>query len=378
MSMFSQLIFKSLTVRRNRVAISVFSITIGAVIVTALALLYFDISQKMRKELRTYGANFIIAPDHDSNERIIPEQVLNEVISMVPKEAIHAFSPYVYGVVRLDQGNAVLAGVDFSGLKGLSPYWQIEGSWISVDFDDKNCMIGKVLADTMELKVGSIINMVNEITGARHTVKVKGIIESGQDADKQIFIGLPLAKKILKMEEGVNNVMLSLLADKVDIDALGLAMEEAHSEVDARPIRKISQSEGKVVDKIKGLMALVTALILATTTLCVMTTMMAIVTERTREIGLLKALGAQNSTVEKIFRVETLIMGSIGVVLGLVFGFVLAQFLGKMVFNSTISFRFIVVPITMGVSLFSALIASVIPVRQAVRIDPAKVLRGEE
>lgn len=378
MSMFTRLIVKSLTLRRSRVAIAVFSITIGAVIVTALASLYFDISSKMSKELRTYGANFIIAPSHDSNSRSLSQADYDQAVAMIPEAGLHAHSPYLYGVVRLDQGEAVMAGVDFTQLRKLSPYWQVEGGWITMGFDDHNCMIGRTLADTMELKVGARVNMVDNATGERRSVRVKGIIESGQAADKQIFVGLSLARQLLQADRVVNTGMLSILADTVDIDTLGRDIERAFPGLDARPIRKISKSEGKVIGKIKGLMALVTLLILATTTLCVMTTMMAVVTERTGEIGLLKAVGAQNGTIEKLFRLETCLMAAVGVVLGLLFGFLLAQFLGKMVFDSTIGFRWVVIPITGGVSFISALIASVVPVRQAMRIDPAHVLRGEE
>ncbi len=377
-NMFTILVSRSLTIRKNRVAISIFSITIGAIIVTALSLLYFDISQKMHKELRTYGANFFIAPSSDSNKKDIELSALEEAMAMIPAEAIFAVSPYLYGVIHLDQGNAIIAGVDFSGLKQLSSYWQVEGSWISVDFDDQNCMIGKNLATTMELKLGSKIHLVNETNQQRRTVKVKGIIESGQDADSQVIVSMTLARELLGNSNGVSNVMLSLYADKVNVDQLGAEIENKIPELDARPIRKISQSEGKVVDKIKGLIATVILLILATTTLCVMTTMMAIVTERTREIGLLRALGAKSNVIQRLFQMEALIMSAFGVVFGLVFGFLLAQFLGEMVFHSSISFRWIVIPITITVSLLSALLASVLPVRQAVRIDPAQVLRGGE
>ncbi len=377
-NMFTILVSRSLTIRRNRVAISIFSITIGAIIVTALSLLYFDISQKMHKELRTYGANFFIAPASDSNRKDIELPVLEEAMTMIPADAIFAVSPYLYGVIHLDQGNAIIAGVDFLGLKKLSSFWQVEGSWISVDFDDQNCMIGKSLATTMELKLGSKINLLNETSQQRRTVKVKGIIESGQDADNQVIVSMALARELLGNNNGVSNAMFSLYADKVNVDQLGTEIESKIPEIDARPIRKISQSEGKVVDKIKGLIATVILLILATTTLCVMTTMMAIVTERTREIGLLRALGAKSNVIQRLFQMEALIMSAFGVVFGLVFGFLLAQFLGEMVFHSSISFRWIVIPITITVSLLSALLASVLPVRQAVRIDPAQVLRGGE
>jgi putative ABC transport system permease protein len=375
--MFLLILFKSLKVRRNRVSITFFSIMIGAAIITALSSVYFDISAKMSRELRAYGANFFIGPKVTSGSRTADTGMVEEAIAMVPGEKLIGASPYTYGVVRLDLGNAVMAGVDFAGLKKLSPYWQVEGKWITVDFDDEACMIGKTLAKNMELKVGDSVNVIRNETGFQKSLTVKGIVETGQAEDEQIFVNLGLAGRVLGQEGKVNHAMLSIVTEGTDIDAVAAGMERKFPGLDAKPIRKVSYSDGKILDKIKGLMAIIAVIILTVTTLCVMTTLIAIVSERTREIGLMKAIGADDRDIVRQFLSETLTIGLAGVAAGLVVGFVLAQALGQAVFGSFISFRFVVLPVTLVPSIAASLLAAALPVRMAVRVVPAQVLKED-
>jgi len=375
--MFLLILFKSLKVRKNRVSITFFSIMIGAAIITALSSVYFDISAKMSRELRTYGANFFIGPKVTSGNRSIASSTIEEAIRIIPQDKLIGASPYIYGVVRLDLGNAVIAGVNFSGLRKLSPYWQVEGKWITVDFDEDSCMIGKTLAKTMELKLGSSVNVIKNETGIQKQLIVKGIVETGQAEDEQLFVNLSLAGKILGQEGDVNHAMLSVVTEGLDIDTLARQMESRYSDIDAKPIRKVSYSEGRILDKIKGLMAIIAVIILSVTTLCAMTTLIAVVSERTREIGLMKAIGADDRNIVLQFLAETLIIALAGVAAGLLAGFMLAQILGQAVFGSFISFRWAVLPMTLVPSLCASLLAAALPVRMAVRIVPAQVLKDE-
>lgn len=375
--MFARILFASLKVRGSRVAIAFFSIMIGAAVITALSCVYFDISRKMSRELRAYGANFFIGPKDGSAARVTPAGDIEDALSLVPADKLIGASPYLYGVVRLDLGSAVVAGVDFAGLRRLSPYWQVDGKWIAVDFDDRSCMIGRALAKKMELKAGDSVTVMRSETGFHRRLRIKGVAETGQAEDAQIFVSLALAGEILGRRGTVDHAMASIVAEGVDIDALAARMRARVPSLDARPIRKISYSEGRILEKIKGLMALIALIVLTVTTLCVMTTLIAIVAERTREIGLMKAIGADDRRIAVQFLSEALLIALAGIAAGLAAGFALAQFLGHAVFGSEISFRAAVLPVTMTLSLLAALIAVVLPLKMAVRIAPAQVLKEE-
>lgn len=376
-AMFRRILFKSLWVRKKRVAIAFASIVTGSAVICALASVYFDISIKMSEELRVYGANFFIGANPESGLKYVDEDQYSKIVEQIDPAKLTGASPYLLGVVRLDIGQAVMAGVDFAGLKRISPYWQVEGKWVAVDFDDRHCMIGQTLAKSMELKIGSKVNILNQETGAKHVVKVKGIMETGQAEDNQIFVTLALAQRLLEQENKLNYAMLSIVSEGFDIDGFAAGLEEQYSTLDAKPIRKVSQSEGQILEKITGLMALVAVIILSTTTLCVMTTLLAMVVERRKEIGLIKAIGAENSVVVRQFLTETTVIALIGAICGVVAGFILAQILGHAVFDSAISLRFIVIPLTLSIGVVAALVAAILPVKKAVEVEPAIVLRGE-
>jgi putative ABC transport system permease protein len=374
---FLRMLFKSLIIRKKRVAIAFLSLTIGAAVITALASVYFDIAIKMSRELRAYGANFFIGPKAAMGQRIIDESRFEAVLDRIPADKLLGASPYLYGIVRLDLGKVVMSGVRFSGLKRLSPFWQVEGQWIGVDFDEKHIMIGRGLAKKMELTVGDTVNLIHRETGFHKPLIVRGIVETGQAEDEQIIVNLSLAQKALGLEGKINHAFFSVLTQGFDLNRFAAQTEKKFDGLDAKSLRKVSYSDGKVLGKIKGLMALVAVVILVTTTLCVMTTLMAMVVERTREIGLMKALGADDKGIVLQFLGETAVIGLTGVAAGLLTGFGLAQVLGQAVFNASIALRWMVLPLTLFICLAAALLAAALPVKMAVNVVPAQVLKGE-
>ncbi|SFN89527.1 putative ABC transport system permease protein [Cohaesibacter marisflavi] len=371
------MLLKSLAVSKGRVLVAIASIMVGATVVTALTSLYFDVSEKMSHELRAYGANFFLGPSDQANPPHIAEADYQAVLSSIDADRLTGASPFLYGIVKLKLGDAVLAGVNFKGLQKIYPNWQLEGSWINVDFDDRNAMIGRTLADTMELDVGSSFDLIGRDSGKQITLRVKGIIETGEAQDNQILVNLPVARALLDRPDTIDLAMLSIVTTGKGAEDLATKINQAHPQLEAKPIRKIAQSDGKILDKIQGFMALVAGIILIITSLCVNAILSAMVVERNREIGLQKALGADDGAIIKQFVTETLLIALIGVMLGLVLGFGVAQILGQTVFNAWVSVRFIVIPLTLGVSLIAAMIAAIIPIRRAVRILPALVLKGE-
>ncbi len=141
-------------------------------------------------------------------------------------------------------------------------------------------------------------------------------------------------------------------------------------------MRKVSASEGQVLDKIKGLMGLVSIVILA----------LFAVREYHADgdcrragarVCAAKALGSSNGDIVRQILLETSIIALAAVACGWVLGYLLAQLLGLTVFNAAISLRLPVLPITLVLSLLVAILAAIVPVRRAVSVEPAKVLKGE-
>ncbi len=374
-SMFWRLIFRALRLRLQRVLIIFTALTVGASIVTAMAAVYFDINTKMSQELRTFGANFYIG---SADGGMINETELNAILQNVPNDLVTASSPYLYGVVRSDLEKIVLMGVNFDAMRTLAPYWQITGSAINVNFDDRNAMIGKTLAERLHLKVGDSIQLSKNAV-EKHRFTIKAIVEAGDATDNMLLVNLSFAQNWLEKEGLANNALLNVKNEQGANQAEQFAEQimQQHPDLTARPIRKVSASEGQILDKIKGLMGLISLVILVLATLCVNTTLIAMVGERAKEFALQKSLGAKKSDIIHQISTEIFIIASGAIITGLCLGYLLAQVLGLMVFKSYIDMRLPVLPITIVLSLLVAFVAVIIPTRRALNINMANVLKGE-
>lgn len=374
-SMFWRLIFRALRLRLQRVLIIFTALTVGASIVTAMAAVYFDINTKMSQELRTFGANFYIG---SADGGMINETELNAILQNAPSDLVTASSPYLYGVARSDLEKIVLMGVNFDAMRTLAPYWQITGSAINVNFDDRNAMIGKTLAEQLHLKVGDSIQLSKNAI-EKHRFTVKAIVEAGDATDNMLLVNLAFAQNWLEKEGLANNALLNVKNEQGVNQAEQFAEQimQQHPDLTARPIRKVSASEGLILDKIKGLMGLISLVILVLATLCVNTTLIAIVGERAKEFALQKALGAKKSDIIRQISTEIFIITSGAIIAGICLGYLLAQVLGLTVFKSYIDMRLPVLPITIVLSLLVAFVAVIIPTHRALNINMANVLKGE-
>lgn len=374
-SMFWRLIFRALRLRLQRVFIIFTALTVGASIVTAMAAVYFDINTKMSQELRTFGANFYIG---SADGGMMNQAELNAILQKAPDGFITAASPYLYGVARSDLEKIVLMGVNFDAMRILAPYWQITGSAINVNFDDRNAMIGKTLAERLHVKVGDSLQLSKNAV-EKHSFNIKGIVEAGDATDNMLIVNVEFAQNWLDKEGVVNNALLNVQNEQGanTVDQFAEKIMQQYPDLTARPIRKVSASEGQILEKIKGLMGLISLVILVLATLCVNTTLIAIVGERSKEFALQKALGARKLDIIRQISTEILIIAFCAIIIGLGLGYLLAQVLGITVFKSYIDMRLPVLPITIVLSLLVAFVAVIIPTRRALGINVANVLKGE-
>jgi putative ABC transport system permease protein len=175
----------------------------------------------------------------------------------------------------------------------------------------------------------------------------------------------------------VDVVELSVSASAEELEAYAEQITENVDGVRARLVKRVTRSETAVLGKLQSLVFLVTAVVLILTMICVSTTMMAVVSERRREIGLRKALGASDGSIRTEFLGEGMFLGLLGGVLGAILGFVFAQVVSVNVFGSSITFQPLLLPAAVIVSMGVAALSCLQPIKRAVAIDPAIVLKDE-
>ncbi|KJS49890.1 FtsX-like permease family protein [Desulfosporosinus sp. BICA1-9] len=373
-AMYLRMVTAALKNRKSRVAIALLALVLGIGVISGLLSVYNDITLKMSKELRSYGANLVLVPAQQQEGSTLELAKLNQVLEQVPQEKTIGYSPYLYGIVTGNKQRFVAVGVDFSGIQKVSPYWSLDGAWPR---ENNQIVVGSALAEQLELNVGQKLSITAEETGKTESLQVVGMVSTGSTEDYQVFLELEKAQGLLGKEGQIHTAYLSVMGNSAELITLAETISQSEPGIKANPIQQIARSEGVILEKIRTLVYLVVIVILASTLLCVSTTMMAMVMERRREIGLRKALGATNRAIAGEFLGESALLGMTGGVLGSLVGWGIAQVIGLSVFKAYITFRPSVLIAVIILSVLVAWVAVIMPVRTAANIEPALVLKGE-
>ncbi len=206
---------------------------------------------------------------------------------------------------------------------------------------------------------------------------VVGILETGGSEEDYVYMSLEDMAELTGESDAVDLAELSVSAGSDELSAYVDKISAAVPEVSPRLVKRVTSSETAVLTKLQSLVLLVTIVVLILTMICVATTMNAVVTERRKEIGLRKALGASDKSIVTEFMSEGLMLGLIGGLLGVIFGFAFAQFVSRRVFSSSITLQPALVPVTILAAVLVTGLACYFPVRAATEVDPALVLKGE-
>lgn len=413
--MFLRIVSKSLSKRRSRVAIAMVAVLMGAAMASGLLTVSSGMQDKLGKEFRKFGSNILVVPKSDrievgfpgisfgsvTEQRYIDEGDLLKIKKIDQWSAnVLGFAPFLYQVVRVEYNgkgqDVVLAGTYFdktfpdlvtngevwkTGIRKIAPYWNVEGSWIEDNNDDQSAIAGISVAEKLNLRLGDYIalsyqNPENKNVSSER-LKVVGTLNTGGSEDSQIFVALPNAQKISGRLGKVHSVQVSALCVECPAELIGAEIEKKLPYTQTKTVKQLVRAETLIMDQLGQMMLLITIVALAASGIGVMTTTMTTVMERRKEIGLMKSIGAENLKIASIFLTESVIIGFGGGVLGYFLGNILAQYIAESVFHAPISLVLYILPVTVGVSLAVTVLASLLPVRRATRIEPAIVLRGE-
>jgi len=294
----------------------------------------------------------------------------------------------VYVTVKLDDSSGIAsltidAGTQTPEIGGLAQTdeaftRQFVGKTLPLSLgEDVDALSGATITSTAVVEALNTARSAQNAATAK-TVKytVTGILTTGGEEESYVFMSLEDMAG-LTGSETVDVAELSVSASAEELEAYAEQITGNADGVRARLVKRVTRSETAVLGKLQSLVFLVTAVVLILTMICVSTTMMAVVSERRREIGLRKALGASDRSIRTEFLGEGMFLGLLGGVLGAILGFVFAQVVSVNVFGSSITFQPLLLPAAVIVSMGVAALSCLQPIKRAVAIDPAIVLKDE-
>jgi putative ABC transport system permease protein len=417
--MFFRLVYESFRRQKRRKLLAGIAIVLGVAVATAMIAIATDIGDKINREMRTYRANLLVTPQADtldveiggvnlkppSDGAFLDETDLPKIKGMFWRHNIVGFAPMLPVTTHVNNGSAVtLLGTYFAkpfsygkedfvtGVRSTNGWWKVDGEWPRDDASD--VLIGQRLAANLHLKRGDTL----AVGGEQH--RVSGILSTGDAEDDEVVAPLAVAQRILGRPGAVRRLYVSALTKPEDalarrdpksmnpelfdrwycspyVQSIAYQLQETISHSHAEQIRQVEQTEGNVLARINGLMLLVTLAALFASALAVSAAMATAIFERRAEVGLMKALGGANASIAALFFTEAAILAVLGGAAGYGAGLVLAQQIGRAIFDSDISIQPVLFPIILVIAVVVTFAGSAAAIRKAVLFDPVFALRGE-
>lgn len=319
---------------------------------------------------------------------------LADIVKSQPEVVLATPRILASGIINtLDESISVkIMGVDPASTAN-SPFTEgmIDGDFIQAD-DREGFVIGKDLAEKYHLKTGDEIQLLaNTAEGDvnEQTFTIRGIFSTKTPAFDQFTILMPISKaQAITGTENHASLLFILLKNKDLTDAFKARLQTVRYQV--KTWLDLNQFTVAYEDMANAYMYVLYLIVLGVTATVIVNTLVMAVFERTREIGVLSAVGMRSTKIMVMFLIESAILAMMGVLMGLVLGGCLVWYateigfyignmgitgimLGERIYASLILSD--AIPLIL-VALTVTLVASLYPAILAARLEPVEALHG--
>jgi len=258
-----------------------------------------------------------------------PEQVASQISSLAP---VKAASPRLFasGIVSVADETA---GVSILGIDPASeasaPYRDglVSGDYLTAD-DREGVLIGRKLADILGLSTGDTISvMANTSNGDvdEQIFTIRGLFATGSPYYDQTTLIMPISKaQAITQTENHASTIFVLLTERDMTEPVVAALKSDKLEVVTW--RTMNELITQVEQMSSGFMIVIYLIVLGITATVIVNTLVMAVFERTREIGILAAIGMRGSRIMAMFFAESTLLALGGILIGLVLGGIMVAY----------------------------------------------------
>ncbi|MBW2297891.1 MAG: ABC transporter permease [Deltaproteobacteria bacterium] len=371
--------------RKGKMLFLVMGLVIGIATIVTLVSITESMSRDIEERLDRFGANIVMMPrseglslayggisvggvNYQTTEFL--ETEIARIHSIKNSKNLGIVAPKVLGAWELQGKKVLLMGADLEAELAMKTWWQFEGM-PSGKTDE--LIIGSEVAKTFDLNIGDTIELGGQ------GFHIASILHPTGGQEDEIIIGdLHTIQRILGKEGRVSLVEISAFCRGCPISEITLQIAEKFPQAKVTALKQAVMAKMQSIDLIKSFSYGVAILVILIGSLLVFVSMMGSVNERTREIGIFRAIGFRQGHVMQIILLEAMAVGLIGGATGFLVGngvawaalpFVIQKgtFAGVNAYLGGGS-------ILLAVAL--SLLASLYPAIKASRLDPSTALRA--
>ncbi|MDW7673388.1 MAG: FtsX-like permease family protein [Bacillota bacterium] len=366
-------------------------VLIGMLVGTATIVALFTITMAMEKELEDrfdlVGARIVLSPAAEkisfsyrgisASDNIAVDvpfltwESLKPVMASEEWQLVELIAPKLLAALEYDDKTMLALGVDFEQEQKLKRYWQVEGEYPN---DGNQLVLGYQLAQKLQAVVGQSLQFEGK------NFFVAGILEEiGNEEDLLLYISLAALQDMTNNKDVLSLVEVSIpssLGEDASNDFISF-VNTSSSEIVATQVKDAVEARRDLVERFARFSMMVAIVVTLIGSLIVGSTMMASVNERTREIGVFRAIGFRKYHVVKILFFEAGILSGLaglgGFLVGMLIAVVAAPLIGEI--QANVEWNLVIALMSIGLTILVGILASLYPAIKAAKLDPVEALR---
>ena len=364
----------------------VLGLVIGISTVVTLLSITESMTRNIEERLNQFGANIVMVPKSENlslnyggidvggvnyQVREFDQKKLSDIKTIKNYKNLSIIAPKVLGPVKVDDKTVLLMGVLFEEELALKTWWHKTGGAFPKKEDE--VMMGSQVATLLGFSAGDTINLSGTPFKVATVLKPTGAAE-----DNAIISSLDTAQNLLGKQGKLSMVEISAFCQGCPISEMTLQIAEKFPKAKVTAMKQAVMSKMQSIDMFKSFSLGVSVIVILIGSLLVLVTMMGSVNERTREIGIFRAIGFRRGHVMQIILLEAMLLGIIGGIMGFAIGNLIAYSIIPVVMKdgvfAGINTNLGIISILMAVAL--SLLASLYPAFKASNMDPSEALRA--